>query len=70
MRVHILNPGHDWNPLRAHRNLPCPCGSDKKVKRCHGLALTVPTDVAATLRKYLRALSAAGVITARPKEIT
>ena len=27
----------DWNWALSHRNYPCPCGSGKKYKRCHGI---------------------------------
>lgn len=36
-RAYAPNPGFAWNPLRAHRNAQCPCGSGEKVKRCHGV---------------------------------
>jgi uncharacterized protein len=29
-------------PMRAGRNDPCPCGSARKFKRCHGATLSVP----------------------------
>lgn len=25
------------NPLHKFRNAPCPCGSTKKIKKCHGV---------------------------------
>ena len=35
-RRYVLKPGHQWNPLKEYpRNLPCPCGSNKKFKKCH-----------------------------------
>jgi len=30
-------PGDDWSTVR--RNDPCPCGSGKKFKKCHGATL-------------------------------
>lgn len=62
-------PGYDWNPLRAYRNVACPCGSNLKVKRCHGKLDLLPVSEVAAAKEYLRRLSMAGVITARPKEI-
>ncbi|HVF58652.1 MAG TPA: SEC-C metal-binding domain-containing protein [Thermoanaerobaculia bacterium] len=30
----------DWGP-RIGRNDPCPCGSGRKFKKCHGAAITL-----------------------------
>mgnify|MGYP003405159551 CR=1 FL=1 len=63
------NPGFEPNPLRPYRNLPCPCGSKRKIKRCHGATDYLTTELAAHAREYLRKLSAAGFIEARRSEI-
>lgn len=35
-----VKKGFMWNPLRKiPRNMPCPCGSGKKFKKCHYLAM-------------------------------
>ena len=31
-KLHLVSP----SPSRPHRNTPCPCGSGRKFKRCHG----------------------------------
>lgn len=69
MNVYTPKPGFEWNPLRAFRNVACPCGSEKKAKRCHGQADLLPASDVATIKRYLRHLSAMGVIEARPKDI-
>lgn len=46
-------PGHDWNPLRRHRNIPCPCGSGHKAKRCHGRAEILPEEDVRKIKAYL-----------------
>lgn len=69
MRILIPNDGFTPNPLRAHRNIPCPCGSKKKAKRCHGVRDFVADVEAKAIRAYLRELSAAGFIEARASEI-
>lgn len=66
---YVIAPGFARNPLRRHRNIPCPCGSGKKAKRCHGAEEFVETKMADRIRQYLRELSAGGFITVRPGEI-
>lgn len=56
MKGYSPNPGYDWNPLRAHRNIPCPCESGKKAKHCHGRDNTIPASQVKTLRTYLKAI--------------
>lgn len=48
--------GYEWNPLRKHRNIPCPCGSGRKAKKCHGQAEAIPEDEAQVVQDYLRQL--------------
>jgi len=55
-------PGYVWNPLKKYRNLPCPCGKGKKVKRCHGLFEAVPASEAKTLSDYLARLKEHGFV--------
>lgn len=52
-REYRLMPGYDWNPLKKHRNIPCPCGSGHKAKRCCGTFEALPMDVAEKVRAYL-----------------
>lgn len=54
--------GHEANPLKRHRNVPCPCGSGKKAKRCHGRHDFIPEADAKNAKRYLRELSALGFI--------
>lgn len=37
---------HGWNPINVGkvRNFECPCGSGKKVKKCHGQIRIVDKD--------------------------
>ena len=58
-----LSAGFAWNDLRSseHRNQPCPCGSNRKAKKCCGrveLAL-LPTKQARQISKYLEMKAAA-----------
>lgn len=57
-----LAAGYSWNPLRSlPRNLPCPCGSGVKFKRCHldKMPDAIPTKMA---KEYKAALESADVI--------
>lgn len=69
MRILIPNKGFASNPLRAHRNVACPCGSNLKAKRCHGRHDFLPISDIEKIKTYLRALSAKGIIEARKGEI-
>jgi uncharacterized protein YecA (UPF0149 family) len=62
-------PGYSFNPLRSFRNIPCPCGSNRKAKRCHGAAEILPDSEVAVVKAYLMALSAEGMITVRAGDI-
>lgn len=55
-------PDQDWNPLRQHRNVPCPCESGKKAKHCHGQAPTLLKKEVQMIWTYLRGLSARGLV--------
>jgi uncharacterized protein YecA (UPF0149 family) len=68
-KVYLPADGYAPNPLRAHRNLPCPCGSNRKAKKCHGRYDFLPVADVAQIKAYLRTLSATGFITVRPSEI-
>ena len=65
MATYVFKQGFEWNPLRRHRNLPCPCGSKKKIKRCHGKVDALTHEDAEKARIYLRMLSAYGWIEGR-----
>jgi hypothetical protein len=69
MNAYSPAPGYVWNPLKRHRNFPCPCGSGKKIKRCHGRFDALPIEDAKEARRYLRELSAMGFIEGRKEEI-
>lgn len=69
MNAYTPKEGYAWNPLRAYRNVACPCDSGKKAKRCHGRLDLIPLEMVAQVKRYLRALSAAGVIEVRVKDI-
>lgn len=69
MKAYVPAKGFERNPLKRHRNVACPCGSDKKAKRCHGRLDYLPEDLAEKARRYLRELSARGIIEAKPGEI-
>jgi hypothetical protein len=69
MPRYYLNPGFERNVLKRYRNMPCFCGSNEKIKRCHGMLAALTTDQAKLARRYLRHLSAAGFIEVRPDEI-
>lgn len=69
MPVYTPKPGFEWNPLRRYPNLPCPCASNKKAKRCHGAHGIIPAEDAVRVRAYLRELSAQGFIQARRSHI-
>lgn len=62
MTGYLPKHGFDWNPLRKHRNIDCPCGSKKKAKKCHGLAEILPISDIKKINGYLKALSAAGMV--------
>lgn len=62
--------GHEWNPLKRHRNLPCPCGSGQKIKRCHGQAETLPIEDLALAKEYLKRLALHGFIKDRKNEVS
>jgi hypothetical protein len=62
MSKYTPNPGFEWNPLRAYRNVPCPCGSGKKAKRCHGKIDCVPQEMAEFAAEYLARLKEHGFI--------
>ena len=53
IKAYTLNPGLESNPLRKHRNIPCPCGKPKKAKNCCGRYAALPVKIAAIVRKYL-----------------
>lgn len=61
---------YSWNPLTRHRNLPCPCMSGQKIKRCHGKFDTIHVDDLPKVKDYLRKLAEHGFIKAREKEIS
>lgn len=63
-------PGYDWNPLRKHRNIACPCESGKKAKHCHGKDDLLPIEMVNLVKEHLRTLSAAGLIRVSRAEIT
>ena len=45
-KIMVLGKGFMWNPLlRTPRNVPCPCGSGIKFKKCHlnKLSPAIPT---------------------------
>jgi hypothetical protein len=65
-----LKPGFERNVLKRYRNLPCFCGSNEKIKICHGTLHALTTMQAKMARNYLRHLAAAGFIEPRPEEIT
>lgn len=69
MPDYVLAPGFARNPLRRHRNLPCPCGSGRKIKRCHGLIDVIPVQDAEKCKDYLRLLAQHGFIRIRPIEV-
>lgn len=62
-------PGFDWNPLRAFRNVACPCGSKRKAKKCHGRLDLLPDAQVAEVKQYLQRLSAAGIIEVRMGDV-
>lgn len=70
MPAYTPSPENDWNPLRAHRNIPCPCGSQMKAKRCCGRFDVLPKATVKAVKDHLRALSARGVIRGSKEEIT
>jgi hypothetical protein len=43
------------------RNDPCPCGSGKKYKKCHGAATTLPVDYVYDRIRRLEAPASAGI---------
>lgn len=61
----IPAPGFEWNPLKRHRNVFCPCDSGKKAKHCHGIPEALPIADVNHIKDYLRRLSAAGIVTGR-----
>lgn len=68
-RTFSPKPGFQWNPLRRHRNLPCPCKSGRKIKRCHGMFEVLPDEDVAQAKDYLRELALHGFIRTRLSEI-
>lgn len=53
MPAYAPGPGFVLNPLRKFpRNLPCPCGSQKKFKKCHEpiIARTCSIEIAKKLQ--------------------
>lgn len=69
MIVYQPKEGHDFNPLRRHRNVACPCGSKFKAKYCHGMFDILPIETIRKIKEYLRLLSSKGVIQVKPSEI-
>lgn len=65
MPYYSFDPGLERNPLRRYRNLPCPCQSGQKVKRCHGRLDALPKELIPAVKAWLRELSAYGFIEAR-----
>lgn len=51
--MYQLKPGWAVNPLRKFRNMPCPCGSGVKSKRCHGRLDVLPSHVAIELARFV-----------------
>lgn len=43
-------PGFVWNPLKKHRNIPCPCHSGRKAKHCCGRIEALPEAVAEAIK--------------------
>jgi uncharacterized protein YecA (UPF0149 family) len=43
------------NPLHigSLRNVPCPCGSGKKIKKCHGESYALPESEAKAIAQML-----------------
>lgn len=70
MLVYSAKPGFGFNPLRAYRNLPCPCNSGRKVKRCHGMIDILPLEEIEKAKGYLRMLSEVGFIEARESHLS
>jgi len=54
MSTYHLQPGFEWNPLQKYRNIPCPCGSKKKAKKCCGMHETCSEDLAKKLKAFLK----------------
>jgi hypothetical protein len=57
MAAYLISPpkGMVSNPLTKGKakNLPCPCGSGKKIKRCCGQFSYMKADLAATCKKFV-----------------
>lgn len=62
MPTYTIKEGYERNPLRQYRNIPCPCGSRKKAKRCCGRFDALPVELVEALRKYLRSIRAMGFV--------
>lgn len=53
MKVYNPKPDRAWNPLKNYRNIPCPCGSGLKAKRCHGVQETLLRSDVEKVNAYL-----------------
>ena len=65
MKGYVPKSGFERNPLKRYRNLPCPCRSGRKIKKCHGMSETMTNKEAEMARAYLRELSMHGFIEGR-----
>lgn len=71
MSDYVFEKGFIRNPLRRFPNLPCPCQSGKKAKRCCGMIPCLDEKTAEQVATYLRHLENMGFIERRtPKART
>lgn len=56
--------GIAFNPLKRgkYRNIPCPCGSGRKAKKCHGLEPFMKAEAAKEAQDILNIREKAGVL--------
>ena len=57
MKVYRLTKGCARNPLSRYRNLPCPCKSGKKVKKCCGRYSHIKQESADKINEWLESVS-------------
>ena len=69
MILYSPKEGHEFNPLRRHRNVACPCGCKFKAKYHLGKFDILPKEAVKEIKAYLRLLSSKGLIQVKPSEI-
>jgi len=68
MLTYSPKAGYAYNPLIRYRNVPCPCKSGKKVKKCCGQYRYVKKEFASKINKWLKTMGLKTMETIATKE--